>query len=78
VLAAVWGAYAQGQGTNGPSSFGGELRGSTEIKGKVLCVGCTVDDVLNAQPEEHNLYLLKYDRGQFAKAHRGRDSVSRS
>src|SRR5689334_12436740 len=45
------GALVSAQGTQGPGSFGGELRGVTRVKGKVLCVSCTLKEAKAANPE---------------------------
>lgn len=56
-------ASAQAPG-GGLGSFGGELRGESRIEGKVLCVGCSVEDLQKAHPELTNLYLLKHGQEQ--------------
>jgi len=42
LLSGTTGVYGQVPGA-GLGSFGGELRGASLIKGKVMCVGCRVD-----------------------------------
>ena len=53
---------AQGQAPSG--SFGGELRGMMLIRGKVICVGCSLDEVREGQPGEHHFYELAHRQGQ--------------
>jgi hypothetical protein len=36
----------------------------TRLTGKVVCVGCTVEEVHKASPDQHDLYLLSHRRGQ--------------
>jgi hypothetical protein len=56
---------ARGQVTGGgPSSFGGESRGMTVIRGQVVCVGCTLEEVQKTQPDLHHLYQLTHKQGQ--------------
>lgn len=57
------GAHGQVIG-GGRSPFGGEARGMTRFAGKVVCVGCTVEEVQKAHPDQHDLYLLRHRRGQ--------------
>src|SRR5262245_22218444 len=49
---------------SGAPGFGVGRRGPTLIKGTVLCSGCTVDEVRQAQPQERKLYQLSHKRGQ--------------
>lgn len=39
------------QGTSGITEFGGELRSTTRIKGKVLCTACTLKEAVDANPD---------------------------
>src|SRR5713101_4118494 len=56
---------AQGQvATGGSFSFGGETRGAVQIRGKVVCAGCTLDEVRKGQPDEHGLFQLLHRQGQ--------------
>ena len=55
--------YAE-SGTGSPSW---ELCGLTQIRGQVLCTGCTVDEVRKSQPEQHNLYLLQRGSQQIVR-----------
>ena len=56
---------AQGQvATGGGFSFGGELRGAVLIRGKVVCAGCTLDEVRKGQPDERGLFQLRHRQGQ--------------
>lgn len=48
----------------GSFPFGGELRGSTKITGRIVCTACTLDDVRAAQPELPRLYQLNHQKGQ--------------
>jgi len=52
--------WAQASGGSGVMPFGGELRGIMQFTGKVVCVGCSISEVHQAQPELENLYLLKH------------------
>lgn len=54
---------AAGQGTSGPA-IGGESRGITQIRGKVLCADCNLTDVRRDQSNTHNLYQVTYLGGQ--------------
>lgn len=45
------------------SSFGGELRGPIRIRGKVICVKCSLDEVGSVLAEEGKLYQLVYRGG---------------
>ena len=50
---------AAGQGTSGPA-IGGESRGITQIRGKVLCADCNLTDIRGDQSNTHNLYEMTY------------------
>jgi hypothetical protein len=39
------------QGASGITTFGGELRSTTRIKGKVLCTACTLKEAVDANPD---------------------------
>jgi hypothetical protein len=54
----------QGQVPGGGSSVGGSSRGMVLIKGSVICAGCSLEEVHQAQPAEHKLYQLSYNQGQ--------------
>ena len=58
------GAQALGPGGGELPSFGGELRGVTQITGSVVCVGCSLNEVRAGQPELHRLYQLTHPHGQ--------------
>ena len=45
--------------------LGGALRGILEIKGKVLCVKCNIDEMRTTQPDLSNLYEMTHRLGQF-------------
>lgn len=55
---------AQGQIGGGLGSFGGSSRGPIQIKGSVVCSGCSLNEVRQAQPQERKLYQLSYNQGQ--------------
>ena len=55
---------AQGQVPGGGTSFGGASRGMVVITGSVVCVGCSVEEVRKAQPNEHKLYQLSHKQRQ--------------
>ena len=58
-----------GGGTAGsPSGVGGETLGVTRLQGRVLCVGCSLEEARAAHPElgKQNLYLLTQDKQQVA------------
>jgi hypothetical protein len=57
------GAYAQ-LAIGGGSAFGGESRGVMQIRGNVVCVGCSLDEARKAQPDKHNLVQLGHKQGQ--------------
>jgi len=54
----------QGQVPGGMGSLGGEGRGMMQIKGKVVCAGCSLEEARKAQPREPKLYQLTHRRGQ--------------
>jgi hypothetical protein len=58
------GAQGLVPGGGGVGSFGGESRSTVQIKGKVVCAGCRLDEVRKTQPNEHALYQLTHKRGQ--------------
>jgi hypothetical protein len=58
------GARAQAVPSGGLSSFGGESRGITEFKGKVVCVGCSLEEVQAAHPDQHGFHQLSHRKGQ--------------
>jgi len=49
-----------------PSAAGGfsESRGITQFAGKVICAGCSLEEVQQAHPHQHDLYLLRHRQGQ--------------
>jgi len=55
---------AWGQAAGGGFSFGGEFRGITQFKGRVVCVGCSLEEVQAAQPHLTNLYELQHVQGR--------------
>jgi hypothetical protein len=55
---------AQGFVPGGIGSFGGETRGSIQLRGTVVCAQCTLDEARKAQPHEHALYELTHRQGQ--------------
>ena len=60
---------ARGQVAGGGLSvFGGESRGIMQITGKVVCSGCSLDEVRKAQPNQHSLYQFTHKRGQIVMA----------
>jgi hypothetical protein len=61
----------------GMGSFGGELRGVTQIKGKVVCVGCSLDEMRAAQPELQRLYQLNHAQGQLVMTVESVNEVAR-
>ena len=58
------GARGQVAVGGGVSSFGGESRGVLQLTGKVVCTGCSLDEVRTAQPNLPHLYQLTHRRGQ--------------
>ena len=55
----------QGQVASGVTpGFAGSLRGITQIKGKVLCTKCTIDELHKTQPKLSNLYEISHRLGQ--------------
>jgi hypothetical protein len=58
------GTRAQAVSSAGLSSFGGESRGITEFTGKVICVGCTLQEVQAAHPDQQDFYQLSHRQGQ--------------
>lgn len=50
--------------SGGISSFGGELRGVTQIEGKIVCVGCSLEEVRKAHPDQAHLYQLNHEKEQ--------------
>ena len=55
---------ARGQVPSGSFGVGGENRGMAIIRGQVVCVGCTLDEVQKTQPALHHLYQLTRKQGQ--------------
>jgi hypothetical protein len=55
---------AQGQTGGGLGSFGGGTRGLIQIKGSVICTGCSLNEVREAQPQERKLHQLSCNHGQ--------------
>lgn len=64
VVGLAGGAGAQVAAGSGLSSFNGGSRGALQITGKVLCVGCTLEEVRKAQPEQRHLYQFSHRRGR--------------
>lgn len=56
----AWGQVPAGGG----GSFGGGGREVIQLKGTVLCAGCSLDEVRKTQPNGHHLYQLTHRRGQ--------------
>jgi hypothetical protein len=56
-------AGAQGDIGAGGSSLGPDGAGSVQLRGKVLCVACSLDEVRQAQPHEPALYQLSSKQG---------------
>lgn len=52
----------------GGGTFGGEVRGATQLKGTVVCVGCTLEEAEGAQPQMRHLYQLVHAHGQLVMA----------
>ncbi len=46
------------------SSFGPPGAGAVQIRGKVLCTSCSLDEVRRTQPHEPGLYQLSSTHGQ--------------
>ena len=57
------GALAQGAPAATPG-LGGSLRGILQIKGKVLCAKCNIDEVRTARPDLSNLFAMTHRLGQ--------------
>jgi hypothetical protein len=57
------GAYGQ-LAIGGGGAFGGESRGVMQIRGNVVCAGCSLDEAREAQPDRHNLVQLRHRRGE--------------
>lgn len=55
---------AQGQGAAGVSAFGVGGKGVMQIRGSVVCVGCSLAEAREAQPGEHRLYQFVHRQGQ--------------
>jgi hypothetical protein len=55
---------AQGFVPGGTGLSGWETRGPVQLRGKVVCAQCTLDEVRKAQPKEHALYELTHRQGQ--------------
>jgi hypothetical protein len=45
-----------------PGAFGGELRGITRVKGKILCAPCTLKEAKDANPDLQS-QLYEFDNG---------------
>lgn len=46
------------------SSFGPPGASAVQLRGKVLCTSCSLDEVRQTQPHEPGLYQLSYKQGQ--------------
>jgi hypothetical protein len=57
-------AVAQGQVPAGGFFLGGTGRGIVQIKGKVVCADCTLEEVRNMHPHEQKFYQLSHRRGR--------------
>jgi len=55
---------ARGQGPGGSVGGWGELRGMTTIRGHVVFVGCSLEEVQKTQPALHHLYQSTHRQGQ--------------
>lgn len=53
-----------GQGTGGSIPFGGELRGTFVIRGKLLCARCSIQEVSEAEFDRRRLIELRHAQGQ--------------
>ena len=62
------GARAQVVPGGGLGSFGGESRGTTLLMGKVVCAGCSLEEVQKAHPNQYNFYQLTHRKGQVVMA----------
>src|SRR5262245_34852376 len=51
---------AWGQVGGGGLPFGGELRGITQLRGSVVCVGCSLEEVQAARPYLTGLYEFRH------------------
>lgn len=54
---------AWGQGSQ-PPIISGQFRPLTQLRGAIVCVGCTAEEVRGVQSDTINLYTLKFDGGQ--------------
>jgi hypothetical protein len=54
---------AQGFAPGGGGSFGGGVRSVLQLRGTVLCAGCSLEEARKAQPNERQLYELRHRRG---------------
>jgi hypothetical protein len=57
-------AGARGQIANGEGAFGVGGNMMVQIKGKVLCAACSLEEVRKAQPRESHLYQLSSRQGR--------------
>jgi hypothetical protein len=64
LLLAGLAAGARGDIGASGSSFGPGGAGSVQLRGKVFCVACSLDEVRQTQPDEPALYQLSYKQGQ--------------
>ena len=55
---------AWGQVGGGGLPFGGELRGITQLRGSVVCVGCSLEEVQAARPHLTGLYEFRHEQGR--------------
>lgn len=56
----AWG-FATGGGGSG---VGVGRKGLTIIKGRVLCAGCSLEEMRQIQPNQYQLYQLVHEKGQ--------------
>lgn len=57
-------ASAQGGVTEGGFSFGTEGAGVMQIRGNVVCAGCSLAEARQARPDRHDLYQLTHKQGR--------------
>jgi hypothetical protein len=55
---AAWGQGGQ------PPVIGGQFRPLTQLRGEIVCVGCTLEEARRARPDAINLYALRFDGEQ--------------
>jgi hypothetical protein len=58
----VW--AEQGAGRGAASTPAGQLEHQISVEGRIICVGCRLEDVRKQHPQARSLYQLTYQQGR--------------